>query len=352
MDKISYVIVGSGYRAKLYARIAVKMPMYFRAIMLCRSEEKAKLVTAETGIAATVSLDECLNFGAQFVVVAVNKENIAEVCAEWAGYGYPVVAETPAGASERQLLEMWKLRENGARITVCEQYRRFPCIAAGLKAVSEGRIGRPYSAYISLAHDYHAASLLKDMLLVDNEDFTLRGQSFTHRVVETDSREGAITDGRIAEKRRDILFIGFASGKEAVYDFSGVQYRSFIRSRRLIVRGERGEWDNNVLYTLARNNEPQRRNIRPHIPQRHAPLAQIVFGGGLPGSGSFALDAVQDEFAVASVLWDMPAYIAGGAEIYPLKRALDDAYFWLLMQKAVKCPWEEVRPQPMPWSGK
>lgn len=349
MDKISYIIVGSGYRAKLYARIAAKIPQFFRAIVLCRSQEKAKLITAETGIAATVSIDECLKFGAQFTVVAVNKESIADVCAEWTGRGYPIVAETPAGISEEQLLNMWRLRRSGARITVCEQYRRFPCIAAGLKAVAEGKIGTPYSAYISLAHDYHAASLLKDMLLVNNEGFTFRGQRFENGVVETDSREGPITDGRVAQRSRDLIFICFDSGKEAVYDFSGVQYRSYIRSRNLIVRGGRGEWTNGVLYTLTADNQPQMKNLEPYIAQRHAPLAEVIFGGDLPRVGAFNLGAAQDEFAVASVLYDMPAYIAEGEEIYPLERALDDAYFWLLMQRAVKCPWAEVRPQTMPW---
>ena len=38
---LSYAIVGSGYRSVYYARIARTYPVLFRAMYLCRSEEKA-----------------------------------------------------------------------------------------------------------------------------------------------------------------------------------------------------------------------------------------------------------------------------------------------------------------------
>ena len=41
---ISFLIVGSGYRAEFYARIARKYSTLFQAMFLCRSEEKAAAV--------------------------------------------------------------------------------------------------------------------------------------------------------------------------------------------------------------------------------------------------------------------------------------------------------------------
>ena len=38
---LSYVIIGSGYRAEYFGRIAASHPSLFRAMFLCRSEEKA-----------------------------------------------------------------------------------------------------------------------------------------------------------------------------------------------------------------------------------------------------------------------------------------------------------------------
>ena len=39
MEQLTYVIVGSGYRAQYYGRIAARFPAYFGACFLCRSEE-------------------------------------------------------------------------------------------------------------------------------------------------------------------------------------------------------------------------------------------------------------------------------------------------------------------------
>lgn len=173
MSKLRCLIVGSGYRAAFYGRIATTYPELFGAMYLCRSEEKAALMRRETGAVATVSRSVAERFSPDFVVIAVNKANIADVCGEWAERGYPVLSETPAGASLTQLERLWELHERvNARIVVCEQYHRYPELAAGLDAVAQGKIGTPQSAYLSLAHDYHAASLLRRMLRVDGEAFS------------------------------------------------------------------------------------------------------------------------------------------------------------------------------------
>ena len=105
----SYLIVGSGYRAEYYARIAVKHRDLFRAMFLCRSDEKAGAVSARTGVGATARLEEALDFRPDFVVVAVDRDHVADVTIEWAERGYPVVAETPVGASFEKLEALWAL---------------------------------------------------------------------------------------------------------------------------------------------------------------------------------------------------------------------------------------------------
>lgn len=47
---LKYLIVGSGYRARFYARIARTYPDLFSAVYLCRSEEKARLMLRERGL--------------------------------------------------------------------------------------------------------------------------------------------------------------------------------------------------------------------------------------------------------------------------------------------------------------
>ena len=118
---LSYLIVGSGYRSEYYGRIAAKYPGLFRALFLCRSPEKAELVTVHTGIPATTGLSEALAFSPDFIVVAVDRASIADVTEEWVLRGFPVVAETPVGASVVKLERIWDLKTSkNAKIVCCE----------------------------------------------------------------------------------------------------------------------------------------------------------------------------------------------------------------------------------------
>ena len=348
---LSYLIVGSGYRAEYYGRIARMYPDAFRALFLCRSQEKAEKMTRHTGIAATLSPEEGRAFQPDFIVVAVDREHLFPVAETWIQQGYPVVVETPVGHTLDQLICLDQWAKKGARIVCCEQYHRYPILAAGLSAVREGKIGTPSSVYISLLHDYHAASIIRRALQVAPEEaYSIRGIRRQSPVVQTDSRYGAFWDGSQTQARRDMMHISFASGKEALYDFSSVQYRSFIRSRHLTVRGDQGEWSDTLLTYLDADHCPRRTALLPDIPEKYRCLdSQALRDGRRSWSAELAPDTAQDEFAIASILLDMGDYLAGGPSPYPLKEALADAYFWLLLEQAAADPWKEISSQPMPW---
>ena len=348
---LSYMIVGSGYRAEYFGRIAAAYPRLFRAMFLCRSAEKAELMRAHTGQAATVSPEECLAFRPDFAVIAVDYAHIADVALEWIGRGLPVVTETPVGNTEDKLRELWRLGREGARIVCCEQYHRQPLLAAGLRAVEQGLIGEPSSLYLSLVHDYHGASLMRRALrIAPGEGYTLRGVCQRSPVAETDSRYGAILDGRETEAARSMLHVSFDSGREAIYDFSPIQYRSYIRSRHLTLRASRGEWTDTMLLRLNGKNEPERVALLPEIPERYRILdTQALRDLRRNWTAELAPDTVQDEFAIASLLLDMEDYLAGGPSPYPLEEALEDAWFKLQGDRALAQPWQEVRCGKRPW---
>lgn len=348
---MKYLIVGSGYRSEYFARIAMKHRDLFRAMFLCRSEEKAAAVSARTGVPATTRPEEGLAFRPDFIVVAVDRAHTAAVAIEWIGRGYPVVTETPVGATREELDALWALScGQGAKIVCCEQYHRYPILANGLSEVQAGRIGRPVSAYLSLAHDYHGFSLIRRMLGVQGEDFTLRGARVSSQVAATDSRYGAILDGSLAKEERDIVHIAFSSGKTAVYDFSSIQYRTFIRARHLTVRGEKGEWSDRVIAYADADNAPKRLCLMPEIAPAYRCLdTQALRDGRKTWTGELFLDTEQDEFAIASILLDMEAYLSGGPSPYPLEEALDDALFWLKLNEAVKNPWATIDAGDAPW---
>ena len=61
------------------------------------------------------------------------------------------------------------------------------------------------------------------------------------------------------------------------------------------------------------------------------------------------LDAVQDEYAIAAMMFDMREYLEGGKEIYPLADSLEDAYIFTLIQEAAARHGEPVISEKMPW---
>ena len=348
---LKYLIVGSGYRAEYFGRVAKSYPALFRAMFLCRSEEKKALMTARTGIPASTDEKECLAFRPDFAVIAVDRGHMAQAVAEWVGKGLPVVAETPLGETEDQLCRLWELGQRGAKIVSCEQYPRQPLLFAGLRAVSEGLIGEPSSLYISLLHDYHAAGLIRRALRIPaGEAYTVLGMEQENTAAETDSRQGAILDGREAPVRRMTALVSFSSGKAAVYDFCPVQYRSYIRSRHLVVRGTRGEWSDCAVRYLDASNTPKTLFLLPDLAEEYRCLdTQALRDRRRNWQPDLAPDTVQDELAIASMLLDMDSYLQGGPSPYPLEDALSDAFFWILLREAAAQPLRPVSSRPMPW---
>ena len=345
---LSYVIVGSGYRSEYFARIARDYPHLFRALYLCRSAEKVALMSAHTGIPATMSVDECLAFEPDFAVIAVDRPHIPDVAEEWLDRGIPVLVETPIANSADKLRRLWERGSAGDKIVCCEQYHRYPILAAGLRAVRRGRIGTPTSLYLSLLHDYHGASILRHALDIPvGEPVTMYGFRHTAPVVETDSRYGAVYDGRTRDEERDVISLSFASGKMALIDFSPVQYRSYIRSRHLTLRGDSGEWSDTQILWLDERNQPHRTALVPEIPEKYRCLdTQLLRDCRRNWSAELAPDTVQDQFAIATILLDMAK---GKPDPYPLADALEDAYYWLLFQEAIAHPGKEIRLEKMPW---
>lgn len=336
---LSYIIVGSGWRAEFYGQIARTYPDLFRAVFLCRSEEKAQLMKARTGVDAVMTEHEALALCPDFIVAAVDRNHLVDVTEYWTRKGFPVVVETPVGDTEANLARLEKLQAQGTKIVCCEQYHRYPVLAEGLRMIAEGVIGEPYSIFISLAHDYHAASLIRRALKVEGESYTIHAWQFKQPVVQTDSRDGQIFDGRVGQETLDRAIISFESGKSAIYDFSGVQYHSFIRSRHITVRCERGEWSDTMLYGLNEHNEPWRKPLLPEISEKYRCLdTRYLSDLRKTWRPELHLDNMQDEFAIATILLDMGDYLKGGPSPYPLWEAIEDARFWMRMESRHSAP--------------
>lgn len=337
MEKYRFVIVGSGWRSLFYVRIAKALSHHFElCAMLCRTQEKADRMAADHGIHTTTSAEECVEMKPDFVVVAVNKASIADISKEWLERGFTVLCETPASLELKTLHELWTLHEQGAKLAVAEQYIFYPFYYAIDQALRQGWIGDPYSAVVSLAHEYHGASLIRHFLRENMTDFRVTGKTFTFPTVETMSRYEQFTDGRLADKKRTTAVFEFADGKVGWYDFDSEQYRSPIRHNYLNIRGPRGEIKDDKIYYLNQDNLPESASV--HIPPcRTAALSS-------------------DETAIVEVMYGVAAYAKeerdGGGNLrkpyYSLKSALQDCYMTILLQQAISTG-QTVESTEQPW---
>lgn len=352
MKPLSFIVIGSGWRAMFYVRIAKRFPEQFQLkYMLCRNREKAERISLEEGIKTTISAQECQAAKPDFVVVAVSKESIFEVAKEWALKGFAVLCETPAAMTIERLKELWELKEkHGAKIQVAEQYIRYPIIAAGLRAIRQGKLGKPYGVRLSAAHDYHGASLIRHMLGTETGPIRMWGKTYGVLVTQTDSRYGAVTDGSIKEWERTCITMEFEDGKMAYYDFSGVQYHSFIRSRHLNVQGRDGEWNDTIVRYVGNNHLPVEERLMPYLALEYEILeTEQLRHIARNWNPVLQLDSSQDEYAIAAMMLDMRKYLESGKEVYPLAEALEDTYMWLLMKKAAENPKDVIQSEYMPW---
>ena len=241
MAKLRFIVVGSGWRSLFYWRIAQALPERFElCAMLCRTEEKAEKMHREYGVPVSTSAEQCIALHPDLVVVAVNKASIAAVSTEWLARGFAVLCETPAALEEDALRALWQLHRQGAKLQVAEQYWLYPTLAKRLAAVRSGALGTPQFARLSVAHGYHAVSLARQFLNAGQQPVRVTGRSWTEKIIETDSRWGAVHNGALVEKTLQQHTLEFAGGGTAFLDFDGVQYHSYLRSTHTSVQGERG----------------------------------------------------------------------------------------------------------------
>ena len=349
MSGYRFAVIGSGWRARYYVRAAKALPDLFElCVMYCRSEEKAERIRSEYGISATTSEDECASADPDFVVTAVSKASGPEVAIHWMDRGFTVLCETPAGLDIETLNELWIRHKQGQKLVLAEQYFLYPVYSSLIKLVKSGIIGRINCLNISLAHEYHGASLMRALLGISPDvPFTVSAKTYEFPVTETRTRYDEIKDGRTAIKKRTVSTFEFDNSQTAFYDFDSEQYHSKIRRNSYKLQGERGEiLDNSVVY-LDPGNEAVVADLKVetrHIertfdnpnPEFSEEVTGVYFQGNQLYEPPFGLCGLsQDETAVAQLMKKTAEYAGNISEpSYPLKEALQDAYMAILMKRS------------------
>lgn len=338
-----YAVVGAGWRTEFFLRITAALPERFDLLgVVVRNPEKAAALETRWGVRTWRTPEALLEAARpEFWVSSVSYGANFEVNLALARTGIPLLAETPPAATLEQLRELWQtVGSLGADVQVAEQFHQQPLHAARIAAIRAGRIGRTHKAYLSVCHGYHATSLIRHFLGIGFEEARIVGSIWPDRVLDPGGRDGPPGSPEVKEIDQQIALLDFGEGRQAVFDFSGAQYFSPIRTQRVAVRGERGEIVDQTLFSYDAMGEPVALPFHRHVAGANGNLeGQHLKGIQLGETWIYRNPTAparlsDEEIAMADMLQGMGERARGGPEVYPLAAAMQDHYLGLMIRDA------------------
>jgi hypothetical protein len=339
---ITFGIVGGAWRAEFFFRIAQALPDRFRISgCVTRTEVTRSQIETAWGIATFSTIDDLVSSKPDFVVTSVPWAVSAPAILELASNDVAVLAETPPAQDLDALTKLWKELPRNARIQVAEQYQFQPCHEARLALTRSGLLGKISEAQISVAHGYHGVSLIRKFLNIGFERASIRALQFKSPIVAGSTRTGPPREERKILTTQTIASLEF-EGKLAVFDFVEDQYFSWIRSHRVLVRGDRGEINNLDVRYLIDFTTPMEMHLRRMDAGQTGNLEGYHHKGYIAGGAwwyrnSFAPARLSDdEIAIATCLESMARYLETGNSFYGLAEASQDHYLSILIDTAAR----------------
>jgi len=342
MKQIKFGIVGGGWRAEVYLRIAKALPEKFCVIgMVVRDPLRGEQMERIWGIPTFRSVEEMLHkTSPSFVILSVRSESLPSMIQELISCEVPVLTETPPASDLDALIALNQAVGSHAKLQVAEQYMFQPIHAARLSVIQSGLLGETSQAQVSIAHDYHGMSIMRHMLGVEFENAEIQAMSYTAPLIQGPSRNGGPAEERTVASTQVIAQLQFGD-KSGVYDFSGDQYFSWIRSPRLLVRGDRGEIHNGTVKYLQDFATPMEFDLKRVNAGEDGNLEGYYLKGILAGerwayqNPFIPARLSDDEIAIATCLDKMDHYVNGGPSFYSLAEASQDHYLGLMIKQAV-----------------
>jgi predicted dehydrogenase len=343
----SFVVVGAGWRAEMFWRLAAGAPDLQCLGAVVRTPRDLPVPTF-------ASLDEVRP---DFVVTAVAWDPNPQVIVDAVRRGLPVLSETPPAPDLDGLRALWAAVGDSGLVQVAEQYLLVPAHAARLAAVRAGVIGTPTQVQVSSTHQYHAVSMIRGFLGVGHESVTVRASRTTAPLVDPLTRDGWTDEEDPKPATTTIATLDFGDGRSGVYDFTANQWHNQLRFRRIVVRGSHGELRDDEVVRLT----GPRTIVR-------TPLVRRQTGYDLDLDG-FDTDTItlgdrvlfrnplfgrrynDEEIAISTQLGQMAAWVRGeGPPPYPLADGLQDHRIALAIEEAADTD-RTVVTGPEPWSA-
>jgi len=341
MAKYRFALLGAGWRANFYMRAVQERPDLFEITsVMARDGEKRKAFGEKWNVPVCGDVDALLATKPEFVVLLVSRDSMPVYIIQLTGKGMPVLAETPPAKDINALNDLFAKLPKGARAQVAEQYQFQPMHAARLAVTGSGILGRISHVQVSCAHGYHAISLIRKFLGMTYENAKINGYLYKTKIIQGPGRAGQPESEKLVDAEQTIALMDF-DGRQALLDFCGPQYMSYIRGTRILARGERGEISHNSVRYLKSFNEPVFYDLVRKDMGQDGNLEGFFLKGVLGGNDWLYKNPMapsrlyDDEIAVATCLLKMGEYANGGPSFYSLNEAAQDTYLDLLIQQSI-----------------
>jgi predicted dehydrogenase len=328
-----FALVGTGYRADFFRRLAHALPARFvLSGAVSRTAERRADVEREWGVPASATVGDLLAADRpDFVVVSVPWDAAPGILRELVAADVPVLTETPPAPDVPGLRALWADVGASGLVQVAEHSPSMPAHAARVRLVRDGHLGVPTSVQVSSTHEYHAVGLVRALLGVGFAEVEVAARTFVAPLVSPLGRAGWTDDDAPRDATTTLATLDFGGGRSALYDFTDNQSRNRLRGNRLVVRGSHGEL---IDDRLVRMTGP-RTIVESHLVRRQTGVEQDLPGFDLehlsldgqvlyrnPFEGARLGD---DEIAGASLLAATAAWAAGdGPPPYPLAEGCQD----------------------------
>ncbi len=354
-EPIPFGVIGAGWRAEFFVRIARALPERFRLTAVAvRDPGKRAEFARRCNVPTVADVDALTQQRPAFVLVSVPSQVSPDFLCELAGIGMPALGETPPAATLDALLSLFARLGHDAPVQIAEQYPFQPFHAARLSLAAGGQLGDVSQAQVSVAHGYHGVVLLRRLLGVRFEPASIRAMTFHAPATSGPGRDGPPTRETIGTSTQRIAWMQFGD-KLGVYDFDFDQYMSWIRSNRMLVRGVRGEIANLTVRTLADYTTPLATELRRWDTGHDGNLEgydhrgitlgdRWLYRNPFPGAR-----LSDDEIAGATCLAKMRTFVETGEAFYGLAEASQDHYLGLCIDAAAQSG-EKVVTTTQPWA--
>jgi len=353
---VTFGIIGAGWRAEFYLRIANALPERFRVAGVVTNNAQTRVnLIKRFGVSVYSTANELLKaHEVLFLVVAVKKTAAPQVLSALLDQGVAVLAETPVATDSETLFALFNKYGNNARLQVAEQYAYTPANQARLSIIASNFIGEPNQARVSLTQAYHSISLLRRFLGVGFQDATVQASRFSLPLVAGPGRKGLPEREVLKDHPLEIAVFDWG-GKVGIHDYQFDQHRSYVRTNRVNIRGERGEIDTTELRWLEDFATPHHCTLERRFTGTEENLDGLYLAG-YEGGGKWwyrnpyaPARLSDDELAIANCLDSMARFLSGDPSRYSLAEAAEDQYLALLLEEAIQSGKTE-KTGPRPWA--